>query len=135
MAGVKVTIEFEGIDQVIHNLDDIGKKFETNIQDATAKLGADAQDVMREHTHVRKGKLREGDSLDVGHFEFTLFNDVFYAKFIERGHMTPRGWRLPGGGYRVAKRRSHVGPFPFLEPAVQFVEEEIVDRLGKALGD
>ena len=133
--GVKVTISFEGIDTVISNLDAIGKKTEQNIQDITATLGADALDVMREATHVRTGKLREGDTLDVGHFSFELFNDVRYAGWVNWGHMTPRGWRLPGGGYRPAKRRSHVEGEFFLEKSVEFVEQEILDRLGKAVSD
>lgn len=132
--GIKVTISIEGIDTVISNLDTIGKKIETNIQDITAALGADAQDVMRAHTHVRTGTLREGDSLDVGHFSFTLFNDVRYAKWVNPGHMSPRGWRTKHG-YRPAKRRSHVPGEFFLEAAVEFVESEILDRLGKAIGD
>lgn len=132
--GVRVTIEFEGLDQVIGNLDRIGKTTEQNIQTITAKLGADAQDVMREHTPERTGRLRKGDSLDVGKFEFTLFNEVYYAGWRNWGHMTPRGWRTRHG-YRPAKRRSHVEGSFFLEQAVDFVEQEILDRLGKALGD
>lgn len=134
MAGVKVTIAFEGIDTVISNLDKIGQKTEQNIQDITAKLGTDAQDVMREHTPERKGRLREGDALDVGKFEFTIFNEVYYAGWRNWGHMTPRGWHTRRG-YRPAKRRSHVEGAFFLEQAVEFVEKEIIDRLGKAVSD
>ena len=132
--GLKITITFEGLDTVISNLDRIGEKFEQNIQDTTASLGSDALDVMREHTHVRTGRLREGDTLEVGRLSFTLANDVRYARWVNWGHMTPRGWRTKEG-YRPAKRRSHVEGHFFLESAVEFVEETILDRLGEALKD
>ena len=130
----RVTITIEGVETVLSNLETIGKKIESNIQDITATLGADALDVMRERTHVRTGQLREGNTLNVGHFSFTLSNRVRWARFIEFGHMTPRGWRTKHG-YRSAKRRSQVGPYPFLEPAVEFVDEVILERLGKAVSD
>ena len=135
MSGVKVTIAFEGIDTVISNLDKIGKKTEQNIQDITEKLAVDTQDAWQAATPRRTGRLQEADKAKTGHFSFTLENPTYYYFWRDEGHNTPRGWRLPGGGYRVAKRRSHVEGAFMTEKAVEFVEAEILDRLGKAVSD
>ena len=130
--GLRVIVTFEGLDTVLSNLERYETAFPQNIEQAMAVLGEDALNVMRGATHVRTGTLRSGDTLETSGMGFTLSNYVRYAKFVERGHMTPAGFHTRHG-YRPAKRRSHVGPFPFLKPAVEYVEAEIIDRLAAAL--
>jgi len=132
---ITVTITFDGLDEVIGNLGTIGEEWAQNVDEATAQLGVDALEVMKEETHIRSGRLRSGDTLSGGAMAFELSNPVYYAPFVERGHMTPRGWRTRHG-YRPAKHPPHhVAARPFLEPAVEFVEDNILDRLGTAVSD
>jgi len=132
--GYKVTITLEGLDKVVSNLKDIGKKGRENVEKITQETGKDALDVMKGATHVRSGRLKQGDTLEGSGLSFTLSNAVKYAPFIEYGHMTARGWHTRHG-YRPAKRRSHVPAYPFLKPAVEFIVEELPDRLSKFLED
>lgn len=134
--GLKITVTFEGLDTVIANLGKIGETFEQNIQDTTEKLAVDTQDEWQAVTPKGKtGRLREGDKAKPGSLSFILENPTYYYRFVDEGHNTPRGWRLPGGGYRVAKRRSHVEGKFMTEKAVEYVERVILERLGEALKD
>lgn len=129
-----ISVEFEGLDALVSRLEALGEKVETGSEQVVAKVGADAQKVMIEATHRRSGKLQEGDELDVSGLEFRLFNEVFYAPFVEAGHNTPAGWRTKHG-YRPAKHRHWVEARPFLKPAEEYATEELTSRLATILDD
>lgn len=134
MPTVRIRVEWEGISAMEARIDSIGQKTVQNIEKNMHNLGEDAHVVMQEHTHVRSGRLLEGDQLNVAGMSFELANQVRYAKFIEGGHMTPSYFHTRHG-IRPAKKRSFVGPFPFLEPAVEFGMENILEYLSHSLAD
>lgn len=130
--GARVTITIDGVDEVIQNLTNIGERSEKNLVELAAELARDTEDAWKAATPRRTGRLQEADVAKPDGLSFTLNNDVFYYKFLDTGHWTPRGWRTRHG-FRPAKRRSHVEGRQMTEKAVQFVEENITDYLSRFL--
>lgn len=132
MMGARVTITIDGIDEVVQNLTNIGERASENLVKLTAELARDTEDAWKAATPRRTGRLQEGDVAKPDGLSFTLNNAVFYYKFLNDGHWTPRGWRTRHG-FRPAKRRSHVEGRQMTEKALQFVEDNITEYLSKFL--
>jgi hypothetical protein len=132
MMGARVIIEWDGLEQVISNLADLGEKAPQNLEHQMAELASATEDAWKESTPRRTGRLQEADIVETGGMSFTLNNATRYYDWVDRGHMTPAGWRTRHG-YRPAKRRSHVEGQEMTDKAVQFIEENIEDYLSKFL--
>ena len=131
MMGTSITIKWEGLDQAISRLADIGEKIPQNIGSQMKELGGDTQTYWRQNTPRRSGKLEEGDNVEPDGMSFTLKNSIFYYPFVDTGHDTPRGWRTKRG-YRLAKRRSHVAGREMTSKTMRFVMENINRYLSKS---
>ena len=130
--GVRVTVTIDGVDEVIARLDEIGAKAQENLQIITKELASDTEAAWKEATPVRTGKLR-GEEYSVAEgLSFTLNNPTYYYPFLDTGHRTPAGWRTKRG-WRPAKRRSYVEGRHMTEQAVEFVKENIEERLSHFL--
>ena len=125
---MKIIVEWEGIETMLARFTEIGKKGAEGVQAQMERLGKGALEVMRGATHVRSRRLLEGDKLEIGGYSFRLYNEVYYAPFVEYGHRMG-GWagRIHPGG--------HVAARPFLKPAVEFGIENILDYLAHSLDD
>lgn len=132
---VRINVQFVGLREALAHFERLEYSIPDDIKKIMAQLGEDALKVMQEHTRKKTGRLREGDKLKIEGMKFQLINQVPYAKFIEYGHMTPRGWRTHHGGYRLARRRSHVGPFPFAAPTAEYISREILNRMSVVAKD
>jgi hypothetical protein len=130
--GIRVIISFEGIDEVIGDIEGWGEHIETNIEEAMAELATDTQEAWQEATPRRTGRLQEGDKATPEGMSFTLANPVYYYGWRNDGHATPRGWRTRHG-YRPAKKHSFVKGARMSEAAIHFVRGELMQRLGKAV--
>lgn len=130
--GVKVTIEFQGLQAVLDNLESIEARAQDNLEKQTVQLTRDAQDAWRNATPVRTGRLMGADRGIPGGLEVEFINTVRYYKWVDEGHMTPAGWHTKHG-YRPAKRRSHVGGKFMTEALVEFLEGNIEEYLSKFL--
>jgi hypothetical protein len=83
--------------------------------------------------HAGTGRLVSEERAEtVSGLSFTLNNTTKYYEWVDKGHMTPRGWRTRRG-YRLAKRRSRVPGQHMTEKAVQFIEQNINSYLSKFL--
>lgn len=125
---MKIIVEWEGIDAMLRRFTEIGEKGAKGVEQQMGKLGKDALEVMRGATHVRSGRLLEGDKLEIGGYSFRLYNEVFYAPFVERGHRMG-GWAARHGHEGFVEAR------PFLKPAVEFGIENILDYLSHSLDE
>lgn len=132
--GARVTITFEGLNQVVGRLESLEKIAPENIEKQMSKLASATQVAWRGATPKRRGTLQAGDKVQPNGFEFTLENPVYYYKFVDEGHMTPAGWRTRHG-YRPAKRRSHVAGRDITKSALDFVEQNLPEYLSKFLDD
>lgn len=132
--GIKVLIEWQGLDTMISNLSDIEKNAPKNLGRQVAALSNATEDIWKENTHRRSGRLQEADIAHPDGLSFTLNNSTKYYDWVNDGHMTPRGWRTRHG-YRLAKRRSHVEGQEMTEKAVEFIEENLEKYLSKFLGE
>ena len=130
--GVRVSIQIEGLDEVLKNLEDIQVRAPENLVKLTAELARDTEDAWKAATPRRTGRLQEADVAKPDGLTFQLLNSTYYYKFVDAGHWTPRGWRTRHG-FRPAKRRSHVEGRQMTEKAVQFVEENITEYLSRFL--
>lgn len=130
--GVRVLIEFQGLQTVLGNLDSIGEKAEKNLEAQVKQLAKDTEEAWIQATPRRTGRLQGADKAKPAGLEFTLQNDVYYYKFVDEGHDTPRGWHTKHG-YRLAKHRSHVEGRNITEKAIQFITANILDYLAKFL--
>ena len=130
--GAKVVIEWQGIDTVISNLSDIQEKAPKNLERQMASLASATEDNWQEDTPERTGKLRGADIAKPDGLSFTLNNAVKYYKFVDEGHMTPKGWRTRHG-YRPAKKRSHVEWREMTSKAVEFIVQNLEKYLSKFL--
>jgi hypothetical protein len=132
VAGAKVIITFEGLDQVIANLTEIETKGEENLVKLTKALAADTEQAWQDVTHRRSGRLQGADVAEAMALSFTLKNVTYYYDWVNDGHWTPRGWRTKRG-YRLAKRRSHVEGQEMTQKAMMFVSQNILEYLSKFL--
>lgn len=130
--GVKVVIEWTGMDTVISNLSDIGEKAPKNLEKQVESLAGATEDVWREVTPHRTGKLRDADIAEPDGLSFTMKNVTKYYIFVDAGHQTPRGWNTRHG-YRAAKKRSHVEGREMTSQAIQFIKENLSEYLSKFL--
>jgi hypothetical protein len=130
--GARVTIQWDGLEQVISNLSSIEEKAPQNLQAQTKKLADATETAWKQAMPRRTGRLQDADRAVPAELSFTLENSVDIYKFVDEGHNTPRGWRTKHG-YRPAKRRSYVKGKQMTEKAVKFVEENITDYLSKFL--
>lgn len=128
--GVKVTIELEGLQTVLNNLESIEARAQGNLEKQTVQLTRDAQDAWRGATPVRTGRLMGADRGIPGGLEVEFINNVKYYPFVDEGHMTPMGWHRHGR-YIPAKRRSHVGGRFMTQALVEFLEGNIEEYLSK----
>ena len=130
--GVRVTVTIDGVDEVIARLDEIGAKAQENLAGITKELASDTEAAWKEATPARTGRLRGEEHSVVSGLSFTLNSPTYYYGFRDTGHWTPRGWRTKHG-YRPAKRRSHVEGAFMTDKAVEFVKENIEERLSHFL--
>ncbi len=130
--GVKVTITWDGLEQVISNLSSIEEKAPKNLERQVAELAKDTEQTWKEATPHRTGKLQHEEHAEENGLSFTLNNATKYYPFVDTGHMTPKGWRTRHG-YRPAKKRSHVEGREMTAQAVEFIEENIEEYLSKFL--
>ena len=124
---IRVRIEFEGIDTVIGNLEAYGEELPVRIEEVMAKLADETQEAWQEATPVRTGHLRQWDVTHPGGMTFTLENPVYYYPFVDAGHAVRSGWRVKGPVV------GHVAARNMTQHAVQFVEGNLLDRLGSAI--
>jgi hypothetical protein len=132
MMGVRVVIEWSGLEQVISNLADIEEKAPQNLEHQMAELAHDTEEEWKQNTPRRTGKLQDADVVEPDGLSFTMKNSVHYYPFVDEGHNTPRGWRTKHG-YRPAKRRSHVEGREMTSKTIDFIEENLEDHLSKFL--
>jgi hypothetical protein len=129
--GAKVTITWDGLEQMIGDLSAMEEKAPQNIEAQTKKLAEDTKQVLVQNTPKGKtGRLREGDETVPAGMSFTIQNSVFYFDFVSDGHKTARGWRTKRG-YRKAKRQSYVEGKHITEKATDFVAQNIEGYLSK----
>ena len=125
---MKVTITFEGVEKVLSNLTDIGEKAGENLQKQIEELGKDTAIKWQQATPSRSNRLRGSDKMMPGELSFTLQNAVYYYKFVDEGHMTPKAFHG-----RPARRISHVQGREMTKVAVDFIMENLIDYLAKFL--
>jgi hypothetical protein len=131
--GAKVTITWDGLEQMIGDLSAMEEKAPQNIEAQTKKLADATETAWRQATPKGKtGRLQEGDKAQPGGMSFTLNNATTYYPFVDDDHKTPAEWHTKKG-LRIAKRRTLVKGKQMTEKAVQFVEENIEDYLSKFL--
>lgn len=130
----KITIEWDGIEEVVGNLESIGENARANLTKELADLSRDAEADWKEGTPVRTGRLMGADEGFPADLVITFSNDVFYYKFVDLGHRTPKGWRT-AHGYRPAKRVSMVEGRLMTERLIKFLEANLADYLSKFLED
>ena len=129
---VRVTVTIDGVDEVIARLNEIGTQAQANLQTITAQLASDTEAAWKQATPVRSGKLRGEEYTAAEGLSFTLNSPTYYYKFLDRGHRTPAGWHTKRG-WRPAKRRSYVEGRHMTDKAVEFVKENIEERLSHFL--
>lgn len=134
MAGIKVTITFEGLDEAISHFAQIPDQSRANLIKKTASFSKTAETAWKGVTPVRSGRLQGGDVADASDLTITFMNGVYYYVFRDQGHMTPRGWHT-AHGYRLAKRRSHVGGAFMTDRLVEYIESNIGEALSSFLPD
>ena len=122
--GARVVITIDGLETVLNNLSQIEEKGQTNLVKQTAELAKDTETAWKEVTPRKSGRLQDDERAVSGGLSFTLKNSVYYYKFVDEGHLTPRGWRTKHG-YRRAKRRTRVDARLMTERAVEFIEQNI----------
>ncbi len=131
--GVKVTITWDGLEQVISNLSDIGENAPKNLERQVVELAKDTKQAWRENTPRGKtGRLQDEEEVEPDGLSFTLNSTTKYYKFVDEGHQTPKGWNTRHG-YRPAKKRSHVAAREITSKTVEFIEENIEEYLSKFL--
>lgn len=130
--GARVVIEWQGLGSVISSLAAIEEKAPRSLERQVAALAKDTEKEWRQVTPRRTGRLQNADQAEVSGLSFTLKNNIFYYRFLDEGHDTPRGWRTKHG-YRLAKRRSHVAGRDMTAKMVQFIEQNIKSYLSKFL--
>lgn len=130
--GARVVVQWQGLEQVISNLERIEEIAPKNLETLVGELAKDTEKYWQQVTPRRSGKLQEADKAEPDGLSFTLQNRIFYYKFVDAGHRTAAGWRTRHG-YRVAKRRSYVKGREMTSKTVQFVVENIGKYLSKFL--
>lgn len=130
--GARVVIEWQGLETVISNLSRIEEIAPQNLERQVSALAKDTEQEWKQVTPRRTGRLQNADVAEPDGLSFTLKNNVYYYKFVDEGHNTPRGWRTKHG-YRPAKRRSHVAGREMTSKTAQFVAQNINDYLSKFL--
>lgn len=133
--GITVSIEIDGVETVLGNLDKIEASAQDNVSKQLSALTRDATDYWEENTPKRTGRLAGGDTGEATDLTATFSNGVYYYKWVNvPGHMTPAGWHTRHG-YRPAHRRSHVPGKPMTETLIQFLVDNILTYLSKFLED
>lgn len=133
MMGARVTITIDGVDEVIQNLTNIGDMGQENLVKLTAKLAKDTQSTWKENTPKGKTeRLSGGDVVEPNGLTFEMLNSVYYYRWVDEGHDTPKGWRTKHG-YRPAKRQSHVKGREMTPKTVDFIKGNITEYLSKFL--
>ena len=131
--GIKVVIQWQGLEQAISTLLRIEEMAPRQIERQVAALAKDTEKYWRQVTPRGKtGRLQGGDVAEPDGLSFTLRNTTRYYPFVDTGHMTARGWRT-SRGYRFAKRRSHVQGREMTSKTVRFIVENINNYLSKFL--
>lgn len=128
----RVVIEWQGLETVISNLSRIEEIAPRNLERQVAALARDTEQEWKQVTPRRTGRLQNADISEPDGLSFTLKNNVYYYKFVDEGHNTPRGWRTKHG-YRPAKRRSHVAGREITSKTVQFIIQNINRYLSQFL--
>lgn len=130
--GARVIIQWQGLDAALSRLSEIEEKVPQNIERQVTALAEATEQEWKQNTPRRTGKLQDADKAEPDGMSFTLNNSVYYYKFVDEGHNTPRGWRTKHG-YRPAKRRSHVAGREMTSKTIQFVLQRMNDYLSKFL--
>jgi hypothetical protein len=130
--GARATVVIEGLEAVQSRLTAIGEKAEQNLQTQVERLAKDAEQAWKQATPRRTGRLQEGDRAETARLSFTLNNAIKYFDWVDRGHMTARGWRTRHG-YRLAKHRRRVEGQHMTEKAIDFIRQNIREALSKFL--
>lgn len=138
MATARVVINWQGIDEVIANLSTIEGQGVTNLHSLTKELATDTESAWKQATPVGRAKKEASERLQArdiavpAELSFTLENSVYYYKFVDEGHKTPRGWHTKQG-YRLAKHRSFVKGREMTKSALDFVRANIHGYLSRFL--
>jgi hypothetical protein len=130
--GVVVKVTIEGDEEVLARLKEIQEKARENLVKLTADFAKDTEADWQEVTPRRSGRLQEADVTVPAGLSFTMENDVYYYPFVDTGHRTPAGWRTKHG-YRPAKHRSYVEGRLMTERAVDYIEENLTEKLSHFL--
>lgn len=131
---VKITVQWDGLQEALERLDSMEERAPESLQSRLHAFGEDVEQVWRDNTPRRTGKLQGGDSVEPDGLSLTLNNDVYYFDFVDKGHWTPRGWHTRHG-YRPAKRRSHVEGREITTKTTEFIEGHLADALSTFLDD
>lgn len=131
---IKITVQWDGLQEALERLDEMEERAPENLQTHLHAFGEDVEQAWRDNTPRRTGRLQGGDMVELDGLTLTLNNDVYYYKFLDEGHMTPRGWHTRHG-YRPAKRRSHVEGREITAKTTEFIEENLADALSTFLDD
>lgn len=131
--GIKVIIEWQGLDTVISDLSDIEKNAPKNLERQVVSLAKDSKQAWRGNTpHGKTGRLQDEEEAEPDGLSFTLNSVTKYYPFVDEGHMTPKGWRTKHG-YRPAKKRSHVAAREMTSKTIDFIEGHVEEYLSKFL--
>lgn len=136
--GAHITIQFEGIQEMMKRLSEIEEKAEHNLETEMKDLADDTKTAWKENTPKGKtGRLQDEEDVPSAGLEFTLQSPTRYYKFVDEGHDTPRGWRRRTKDgrqiYVEAKRRSHVKGREMTKKATDFVNNNLERRLSRFL--
>jgi hypothetical protein len=118
-ATIRVIVDAQ---QALESLDKASTKIPENLKRQLGKLADDSKKAWQEGTPEGKTKrLRGGEEAEVTDLSINFINEVYYYKFVDDGHYTPRGWHTKHG-YRPAKRRSFVEGREMTKKATEFIE-------------
>lgn len=100
--------EIRGIDNFLENINNIQNNFHSDLQNLVEKHGGILLRNTKMKTPVGQyndgrtgGTLRRSWTLEKGDLYVKVFNDIFYAQFVEFGHRTRGGRSYVEGVYML----------------------------------
>lgn len=132
--GIRVTISVEGVDAVVANLSSLQGQIPQRLERGMGQITSVGEAYWRSVTPFRTGKLAGGDVAEPSGLVATFRNSVYYYKFVDAGHWTPKGWHTRRG-YRLAKRRSHVAGRLMTSKTAEFLKSNAAPILVAALNE
>ncbi|HLZ64387.1 MAG TPA: HK97-gp10 family putative phage morphogenesis protein [Ktedonosporobacter sp.] len=104
---------WSGLENLISSLTQVREQTPHSISQIYADVGAEALDLMNSLTPVRTGRLKAANTLTLDEMSATLSNDTPYCVFVEFG-------------------TRHMAPQPFFTPALEFMDQQLQQRLPEA---